>query len=97
MPGDVWEIIPEDTQKRKDHYAVYPEDVCLIPILATCPREGVVLDPFSGSGTTSLVATKLGRKSVGIDISNDYIEFSKERLYEYKYENSGIFQLFDQK
>ncbi len=97
MPGDVWEIIPEDTQKRKDHYAVYPEDICLIPILASCPKGGVVLDPFSGSGTTSLVSTKLGRKSIGIDISKDYIEFSKERIYEYKYENSGIFQLFDQK
>lgn len=96
MPGDVWEIIPEDTQKRKDHYAVYPEDICLIPILATCPKGGVVLDPFSGSGTTSLVSTRLGRKSIGIDISKDYIEFSKERIYEYKYENSGIFQLFDQ-
>jgi len=90
LPGDVWEIIPEDTQKRKEHYAVYPEDLCKIPILATCPKDGIVLDPFSGSGTTSLVALKYNRKSIGLDISEEYIEFSRERLNEYKYENSGV-------
>ena len=96
LPGDVWEIIPEDTQKRKEHYAVYPEDLCKIPILATCPNDGIVLDPFSGSGTTSLVALKHNRKSIGIDISEEYIEFSKERIDEYKYENSGVLQLFNE-
>jgi len=96
LPGDVWAIIPEDTQKRKEHYAVYPEDICKIPILATCPLNGIVLDPFSGSGTTSLVAYKLNRKSIGIDISVAYIEFSKARINEYKYENSGVLQLFNQ-
>lgn len=96
LPGDVWEIIPEDTQKRKEHYAVYPEDLCKIPILATCPKDGIVLDPFSGSGTTSLVALKHNRKSIGIDISEEYIEFSKERIDEYKYENSGVLQLFNE-
>lgn len=96
LPGDVWEIIPEDTQKRKEHYAVYPEDICRIPILATCPKGGVVLDPFCGSGTTALVSYKLGRKSIGIDISSDYIEFSKERIHEHKHQNNGILQLFNQ-
>jgi DNA modification methylase len=96
LPGDVWEIIPEDTQKRKEHYAVYPEDLCKIPIMATCPIDGIVLDPFSGSGTTSLVAIKHHRKSIGIDISEEYIEFSKERIDEYKYENSGVLQLFNE-
>jgi len=96
LPGDVWEIIPEDTQKRKEHYAVYPEDLCKIPILATCPTDGIILDPFSGSGTTSLVAIKHNRKSIGIDISEEYIEFSKERIDEYKYENSGVLQLFNE-
>lgn len=45
-PGDVWEIIPEDSQKRSGHFAPYPTDLCKIPILATCPPDGVVLDPF---------------------------------------------------
>jgi site-specific DNA-methyltransferase (adenine-specific) len=96
LPGDVWEIIPEDTQQRKEHYAVYPEDLCKIPILATCPIDGIVLDPFSGSGTTTLVAIKHNRKSIGIDISEEYIEFSKERINEYKYENSGVLPLFNE-
>lgn len=96
LPTDIWEIIPEDTQKRKEHYAVYPEDLCKIPILATCPKGGIVLDPFSGSGTTTLVALKHNRKSIGIDISEEYIEFSKERINEYRYETSGVLQLFNE-
>ena len=78
-PGDVWEILPEDTQNRNGHFAPYPEDLCCIPILATCPPQGVVLDPFCGTGTTPLVARLLERKSVGIDISRHYLEHAEER------------------
>lgn len=78
-PGDVWDIIPEDTQGRRSHFAPYPEDLCRIPILSTCPRDGVVLDPFCGTGTTMLVAFKLGRKSVGVDIVPEYLEAAEER------------------
>ena len=78
-PGDVWDIIPEDTQNRRLHFAPYPEDLCKIPILATCPEGGVVLDPFCGTGTTNLVAFQLGRKSVGIDVSSEYLRHAKER------------------
>lgn len=78
-PSDVWDIIPEDTQERKGHFAPYPVDLCRIPILATCPEGGVVLDPFCGTGTTLLAARNLGRKSVGIDISRQYLEYSQKR------------------
>ncbi len=78
-PSDVWDILPEDTQKRKLHFAPYPEDLCRIPILATCPEGGVVLDPFAGTGTTNLVAFWLGRKSVGIEMSSAYLRFAEER------------------
>lgn len=78
-PGDVWSIIPEDTQGRQSHFAPYPADLCMMPILATCPPGGIVLDPFVGTGTTSLVAQSLGRKSVGIDISSHYLLTSEER------------------
>jgi len=80
LPGDVWDILPEDTQKRSNHYAVFPEDLCKIPILSTCPLDGVVLDPFCGTGTTSLVAYLHKRKSIGIDISREYLEVSQRRL-----------------
>lgn len=78
-PGDVWDILPEDTQKRSVHFAPYPEDLCRIPILATCPKDGVVFDPFAGTGTTSLVAFTLGRKSIGIDVSEEYLGIARER------------------
>lgn len=78
-PGDVWDIIPEDTQKRKSHFAPYPEDLCRIPILAACPRDGIVLDPFCGTGTTLVVACQLGRKSIGIDIAEEYTAVASAR------------------
>ncbi len=78
-PSDVWDIMPEDTQNRGIHFAPYPVDLCRIPILATCPEDGVVLDPFCGTGTTLLAARDLGRKSVGIDLSRHYLELAQER------------------
>lgn len=78
-PSDVWDILPEDTQNRETHFAPYPSDLCLIPILATCPEGGVVLDPFCGTGTTLFAARNLGRKSVGIDLSRNYLELTQER------------------
>ncbi len=78
-PADVWDILPEDTQKRRAHFAPYPEDLCKLPILATSPPDGTVLDPFCGTGTTMLVAQRLGRKSVGIDLSAEYLEMAEMR------------------
>lgn len=78
-PPDVWEIIPEDTQGREVHFAPYPEDLCRLPLLATCPPAGIALDPFCGTGTTNLVAFMSGRKSVGIDIAAEYIELAVKR------------------
>jgi len=78
-PSDIWDIIPEDSQKRGDHFAPYPEDLCLIPLLSTCPPDGIALDPFCGTGTTMFIAQKLGRKSIGIDISEQYLQKADER------------------
>jgi DNA methylase len=78
-PSDVWDILPEDTQQRQHHFAPFPEDLCRIPILATCPPGGVVLDPFCGTGKTMLVAHRLGRRSIGIDLSSEYLALARER------------------
>lgn len=78
-PADVWDIFPEDTQKRGTHFAPYPIDLCRIPMLATCPPAGVVLDPFCGTGTTLVAARDLGRRSIGIDISRPYLELAYDR------------------
>lgn len=79
-PSDVWDILPEDTQRRETHFAPYPVDLCYLPLLATCPEGGTVLDPFCGTGTTLVAARNLGRKSVGIDISRRYLELTQERF-----------------
>lgn len=80
-PSDVWEIIPEDTTGRSEHYAAYPEDLCKIPLLATCPLNGIALDPFCGTGTTNFVAQQFCRKSVGIDLSQPYIDIAFQRCH----------------
>lgn len=77
--SDVWDIIPEDTQGRKYHYAPYPEDLVKNPIALTCPPDGIVLDPFVGTGTTCHVARDMGRKSIGIDLSHEYLDIAEKR------------------
>lgn len=80
-PSDVWDITPEDTQNRKGaHFAAYPVELCRIPLLSTCPPGGIALDPFCGTGTTLLAATMLGRRSVGIDVSESYLLATADRL-----------------
>ena len=75
----MWDILPEDTQGRGLHFAPFPADLCRIPILATCPPDGVVLDPFCGTGTAMLVASQLGRRSVGIDLAEEYLALARRR------------------
>jgi len=74
----VW-TIPNKPFKEA-HFAVYPPELIETPIRAGCPENGIVLDPFSGSGTTAEVALRLGRKAIGIDLNPEYIEMSKRRV-----------------
>jgi site-specific DNA-methyltransferase (adenine-specific) len=78
-PNDVWRILPEDSQGRSLHFAPFPIELARIPILATCPPGGIVLDPFCGTGTTLCAALSLGRQSVGIDISRAYLQLAQRR------------------
>ncbi|MDR5803487.1 site-specific DNA-methyltransferase [Caballeronia sp. LZ001] len=79
-PSDVWDILPEDTHRSDIHFAPYPIDLCRNPILASCPPGGVILDPFCGTGTTLLAALTASRKSIGIDVSHEYLRIAGERL-----------------
>ncbi len=79
-PTDVWTIQVEDAVFPEKHFAVFPEALVERPIMATCPPTGAVLDPFAGSGTALAVAIRLGRKAIGIDVSQDYLEFAKKRI-----------------
>lgn len=65
---------------RGKHFASFPPQIIETPIKAGCPEEGIVLDPFMGSGTTALVAKQLGRNFVGIELNPEYIELAKQRL-----------------
>jgi site-specific DNA-methyltransferase (adenine-specific) len=65
---------------RDVHFAVFPEPLVETCILAGCPEDGVVLDPFCGSGTTLLVAQRLARKWLGIDCVEEYCEMARNRL-----------------
>jgi site-specific DNA-methyltransferase (adenine-specific) len=74
----VWEI---PLSKFRDvHFAVFPEKLVETCILAGCPEVGIVLDPFIGSGTTAVVAQRLGRKYVGIDSNEEYCKIARNRL-----------------
>ncbi|WP_224825403.1 DNA methyltransferase [Cognatishimia sp. MH4019] len=80
MPGDVWYLSPERSTGRTAHYAPFPETICDIPLKATCPIGGIVLDPFVGTGTTLVAAQRLGRSGIGIDLSKSYLDTTSDRL-----------------
>jgi site-specific DNA-methyltransferase (adenine-specific) len=82
-PGNFWDDIsipywsmPENT----DHPAQKPEKLIAKLILASCPEGGLVLDPFLGSGTTSVTAKKLGRSYTGIELNEEYCCWAEKRL-----------------
>lgn len=79
-PRDVWDILPEDSQKRKSHFAPFPEELLEIPFSATLPDEGIMLDPFVGTGTSCVVAYENGNKSIGIDLSKQYLSIAEKRI-----------------
>jgi site-specific DNA-methyltransferase (adenine-specific) len=64
------------------HYAPYPEELIETPILACCPEQGIVVDPFIGSGTTAVVATKNNRNYIGFELSKEYCEIAEQRIAE---------------
>lgn len=74
----VWEI--PLSKFRDTHFAVFPEKLVELCVLAGSRPKGVILDPFVGSGTTPVVAQRLGRKYLGIDINPEYCEMAKNRL-----------------
>jgi len=76
----VWTI--GTTNFEGNHFAVYPPKLIETPILAGCPKNGIVLDPFIGSGTTAIVAKNLSRKFIGIELNPEYVILAKKRISE---------------
>jgi len=76
----VWHI---NTRAFKSaHFATFPPELPEICIKAGSRRNDIILDPFSGAGTTGLVANRLGRQYIGIELNSEYIEMSKKRIYD---------------
>jgi DNA modification methylase len=62
------------------HFATFPQDLIVDCIKAGCPKDGIVLDPFMGAGTTAVVARKLGRNYIGTELNPDYVAIAEQRL-----------------
>ena len=74
----VWTV---NTQPFSEaHFATFPPELIEPCILAGCPEGGTVLDPFFGAGTTGLVADRLGRNCVGIELNPEYAEIARKRI-----------------
>ena len=86
------EIGPRETRNKRSvwavptspfpeaHFATFPPDLIKPAIQAGCPRAGTVLDPFGGSGTTGIVADRLGRDAILIELNADYADMAARRL-----------------
>lgn len=75
---DVWTI--PTANKDTTHPAPYPIELCKRMIRAACPPDGVILDPFVGSGTTCIAAKQLGRDYIGIDLNKEYLQEAQKEL-----------------
>jgi site-specific DNA-methyltransferase (adenine-specific) len=73
----IWRI---NKEKNNQHPAPFPEELVDNIVKSSCPENGLVLDCYNGSGTTGVVAVKNNMEYIGIDISEQYIEMTKERI-----------------
>lgn len=78
VPGDVWTIGVQ--RSGIAHYCVAPDTLYRLPIIATCPRGGLLLDPYCGTGTSCRIAYELNRRSIGIDINKKYIDQARASI-----------------
>jgi site-specific DNA-methyltransferase (adenine-specific) len=74
----VWEVA--STTYKGAHFAVYPPDLIVKPVLSCCPMDGIVVDPFMGSGTTGEVARANERKYIGFELNPEYARLAEQRI-----------------
>lgn len=74
----VWSVSPSHYSEA--HFATYPEELITPCIMAGCPKGGIVLDPFMGSGTTAVVAKRNHRNYVGVELNREYKEIAERRI-----------------
>ena len=74
---DIWSVSTSGYPEA--HFAVWPEKLVELMVLAGCPEGGTVLEPFTGSGTTLAVANRLGRHAIGLELNDQYLELIERR------------------
>jgi len=75
----VWTVATKPLKEA--HFASYPTELIRPCILAGCPEQGIVLDPFMGSGTTALVAKENNRNYIGFELNAEYIKIAEKRIH----------------
>ncbi len=78
-----WSIAPETKMKQYDHPAMFPKELALRVLKLFSFQNDLILDPFNGVGTTTLVAKETNRRYIGIDISEKYCKKAEDRLNVY--------------
>ena len=77
----VWRVATKPYSEA--HFAVYPEELIEPCIMAGCPKDGIVYDPFGGSGTTAIVSHRAGRNWILSELNPEYVEIANKRLEPY--------------
>ncbi|MHA2305255.1 MAG: DNA-methyltransferase [Candidatus Hodarchaeales archaeon] len=91
-PGDVWAFrnVKHNHEEQTDHPCQFPEDMIARIILATTNKNDIVLDPFTGSGTTAIVANRYNRRFIGCETVKKYVDIVNHRLSGIPDENNSF-------
>ncbi|AKJ68511.1 DNA methylase N-4 [Pandoraea thiooxydans] len=83
-PKDLWSVsrLHRQDLERVDHPTQKPLDIIERMVLATCPPDGLVLDPFMGSGTTAVACARHGRRFIGYEINPQYCALAHQRIHQ---------------
>ena len=81
-PKDLWSVsrLHREHPERADHPTQKPLEIIERMVKASCPPDGIVLDPFMGSGTTAVAAKRCGRRFVGFELNPAYCAVIESRL-----------------
>jgi len=90
MPTLIFPFVPETRMRDYNHEAMFPEELPYRCIKMFSYIGDVVLDPFNGAGTTTLVARKLNRRYIGFELSENHCKTAEKRIKDYEYENRMI-------
>lgn len=95
IKGNIWDYVvgkKQEDQEAKGHPAPFPCQLVRDHIMSWTNKGGIILDPMCGSGTTCRVAVEMERKYIGIDISHEYCQLSKDRIKNFQKQGKISFE-----